>query len=259
MSILMKNRLSSIFENKKKKISIYVTAGYPNLTDTVKLLKILEQAGVDFVEIGIPFSDSVMDGPVILNSNKIALENGMTPDILFSELEEIREKISIPLVLMGSMNPVYQYGFEEFCLRCSNAGVDGLLLPDLPLLDFKLHYQYHYQQNNIAPIFMITPQTSPGRLKEIDEAGEGFLYAVSSSSTTGSATRIADSTAYFEKLKILNLRNPVAVGFNINTKTDVHFVHQFSDAAIIGSAFIREIERGIDEHRIIKFIEGLRN
>ncbi|MCF2443577.1 tryptophan synthase subunit alpha [Dyadobacter sp. CY345] len=259
MSNLTENRLSNIFKNNKKKISIYLTAGYPNLTDTVKLLKILESAGVDFVEIGIPFSDSVMDGPVILNSHKKALENGMTLDFLFSQLEVIRKNISVPVVLMGSMNPVYQYGFENFCKKCGDLGVDGLLLPDLPLLDFKKYYQDFYQQNNLAPIFMISPQTSPTRLAAIDEAGAGFLYAVSSSSTTGSSTKMEDNIGYFEKLGNLKLKNPVAVGFNINTKNDVRIVHQYADAAIIGSAFIKEIEYEIDESRIIKFINGLEN
>jgi len=259
MNQLTENRLNNIFKNRKKKISIYLTAGYPNLADTIDLIAILEKAGVDFIEIGIPFSDSVMDGPVILNSHKIALENGMTPEILFDQLAIIRERITIPLILMGSMNPVYQFGFERFCQRCSRAGVDGLLLPDLPLSDFKLHYQNYYRLNNLAPIFMVTPQTSPERLTAIDAAGEGFLYAVSSSSTTGSSNKMADSSDYFEKLKSLNLKNPVAVGFNINTKNDVEFVHGYTDAAIIGSAFIREIEKGIDEKRIREFIDGLIN
>ena len=259
MNNLTENRLSKVFKNNKKKISIYLTAGYPNLTDTVKILEILEKAGVDFVEIGIPFSDSVMDGPVILNSHKKALENGMTLDILFEQLERIREDVSIPIVLMGSMNPVYQYGFKNFCKRCAEVGVDGLLLPDLPLSDFNQYYQDLYRQNKLAPIFMISPKTSSARLAAIDEAGAGFLYAVSSSSTTGSSTKMADNIGYFERLRNLKLKNPVAVGFNINTKPDVRIVHQYADAAIIGSAFVKEIEYKIDEDRINSFIDGLRN
>ena len=259
MIVSAQSRIPAIFKNNNKKISIYLTAGYPKLGDTGHLIEMLADAGVDFIEIGIPFSDSVMDGPVILNSHKIALENGMTPEILFDQLGRVREKVSVPIILMGSMNPVYQFGFEDFCRRCSQAGVDGLLLPDLPVLDFTLHYQKYYQEHHLAPIFMISPCTSPERLKTIDDAGEGFLYAVSGNATTGSSTRISDSIGYLDNLKNAGLKNPVAVGFNINTKADVRLVHQYADAAIIGSAFIRLIENGAVENSIRTFVSDLRN
>lgn len=259
MSLLNENRLSQIFRSPGRKLSIYLTAGYPKLNDTVPLLGILQNSGIDFVEIGIPFSDSIMDGPVILNSHQVGLDNGMTLDVLFDQLAAVRAHISIPIVLMGSMNPVYQYGFDRFCRQCKKVGVDGLLLPDLPITEFKKHYSDFYRENNLAPVFMISPQTSNARLAEIDEVTEGFLYAVSSSSTTGASSKMEDSQAYFEQLQNQNFRNPVVIGFNIKTREDISFVSQYADGVIVGSAFIQELEGGFDPDKITGFIAGLKD
>lgn len=257
MTIFKENRLKTIFKNPEKKVSIYFTAGYPALSDTAPILELLAISKVDFVEIGIPFSDSVMDGEVILESHKVALENGMTIDILFDQIEKIREKVSIPIVLMGSMNPVYQYGFEKFCQRCNEVGVDGLLLPDLPLDDYEKYYRDWYKQNNLAPIFMISPQTSEERMKRIDALGEGFLYALSGNSTTGSSGEMGKSSDYLEKLASHKFTNPVVLGFNIKTKTDIRFAHQFADGAIVGSAFVKILKDGFDTKRVEDFLEEL--
>lgn len=259
MSLSNKNRLACVFNKPGKKLSIYLTAGYPKLADTVPLLEILQKSEIDFVEIGIPFSDSIMDGPIILNSHQAALKNGMTIDILFEQLTAIRERISMPIILMGSMNPVYQYGFDQFCRKCSNVGIDGLLFPDLPVLEFKKHYRAMYRENNLAPIFMISPHTLEQRLAEIDEVAEGFLYAVSSNSTTGASTKIEDSLAYFQQLKNRNFRNPVVVGFNVKNKKDVSFVHPYVDGVIVGSSFIRELDPVIDPGKIARFIADLKD
>jgi len=258
MGTITKNRFAGIFQNPDKKLSLYITAGYPALNDTVPLLKMVQDSGIDFIEIGMPFSDSIMDGPTILKSHEIALKNGMNLNILFEQLEAVRSQISIPVVLMGSMNPVYQYGFEQFCKRCSQAGVDGLLLPDLPVIDFKKFYHGFYKQYDLAPVFMITPQTSDTRLDLIDESGEGFLYAVSGNSITGAGNNITDNVVYFEKLNNKKLKNPIVVGFNINTKEDINFVQRYASGAIVGSAFIKVLENGIDQEKIKSFIEQLR-
>lgn len=259
MNLSNENRLARIFRKPGKKLSIYFTAGYPKHSDTVPLLEILQKSAIDFVEIGIPFSDSIMDGPVILNSHQVALENGMTIDVLFAQLAAIREHISIPIILMGSMNPVYQYGFDKFCRQCSRIGIDGLLLPDLPVLEFKKHYRGMYRENNLAPVFMISPQTSEQRLSEIDAVTEGFLYAVSSSSTTGASAQMEDSLTYFQQLKNRHFRNPVVVGFNVKNKTDIALVHQYVEGVIVGSSFVQELVGGIDPEKIVRFIAGLKD
>ncbi|MCF0058783.1 tryptophan synthase subunit alpha [Dyadobacter sp. CY356] len=257
METFKKNRLKTIFKSPEKKVSIYFTAGYPALTDTLDLLSLLAESKVDFVEIGIPFSDSVMDGEVILESHKVALENGMTIEILFDQIQKIRAQVSIPVVLMGSMNPVYQYGFEKFCQRCHEAGVDGLLLPDLPLDEYEKYYRVWYQQNDLAPIFMISPQTNGDRMKRIDELGEGFLYALSGNSTTGSTSEIGDNSEYLQRLSNHKFINPVVLGFNIKTKDDILFANQFADGAIVGSAFVKTLKGGFNKERTKHFLEQL--
>lgn len=252
------NRLTELFANRTGKLSIYITAGYPTLDALPTLLEILQEAQVDFVEIGIPFSDSVMDGPTIVKSHETALNNGMTVDLLLSQISKARATVSLPIVIMGSMNLVYQYGFEKFCDACGQLKIDGLLLPDLPLTDFKREYQLFYKKNKLAPVFMVTPETTESRFSQIDAVTEGFLYAVSSSSTTGASRSVKDSQAYFERLFQTESKNPVVVGFNIKTKEDIDFVGQYASGAIIGSAFIKILENGIDKKRIFQFIAQLR-
>lgn len=258
MEIVTTNRLKAAFEAPKNLLSLYITAGFPNLTDTVPLLRALQASNVDFVEIGLPFSDSLMDGPVIQHSHRVALENGMTLEVLFEQLKSIRSEITMPLVFMGALNPIIQFGTERFCQLCHEVGIDGVLIPDLPLTDYKRVLKERFRKYNLAPIFMITPRTTQARLEEIDEEGEGFLYVMSSNSTTGNARGLADSYAYFERIKTFPLRNPTAIGFNISKSEDVKFAHQFSQGAIVGSAFIRFLLQKKDPISIAEFISNLR-
>src|ERR1035437_5862525 len=203
----MKNRITALFERKDKNIlSIYCTAGYPELNDTQTIITELEKSGADLIEIGIPFSDPVADGPVIQHSSEIALKNGMTVNLLFEQLENIRDHVSIPLILMGYFNPVMQYGIENFCAKCKEIGIDGTILPDLPLDVFEDQYKELFEKNNLSNIFLITPQTPDSRIRKIDSLSSAFIYMVSSSSTTGIKTSIIDSqTAYFERIKKMDL------------------------------------------------------
>jgi tryptophan synthase alpha chain len=249
------NRFTDLFIKKDKVLSVYFTAGYPTLEDTGKIILLLQKYGVDSIEIGIPFSDSLMDGPVIQQANTTALENGMTIDILFRQLKEIKDKLRVPLILMSSMNPVYQYGFERFCKNCAVSGVQGTIIPEMRIEEFHKNYQALYKENNISGIFMITPQTTDERIKLIDESSDGFIYMISSNSTTGNAKSIYQNEEYFKKVKKLKLKNPSLIGFNINTKEDVYFASRYSKGVIVGTAFIKAISEGIEEEKIQLFLE----
>ncbi|MDX1284495.1 MAG: tryptophan synthase subunit alpha, partial [Draconibacterium sp.] len=182
----MKNRINQLFEKKKQNIlSVYFTAGFPNLEDTVEIIQELEKNGVDLIEIGMPFSDPTADGPTIQKSSEVALKNGMNLNLLFEQLKEIRKTVSIPLILMGYINPIYQFGFENFCKKCAEVGIDGTILPDLPLAEYESEYKPYFKKFNLHNILLITPQTSNARIKQIDVASSGFIYMVSSASTTG--------------------------------------------------------------------------
>ena len=204
------NRIDTLFRTKKQNIlSVYFTAGYPRVEDTVEIIQTLEKTGADMVEIGIPFSDPTADGPVIQHSNEVALKNGMSLNILFSQLETIRGKVSVPLLLMGYVNPVYQYGFEKFCRKCRETGIDGVILPDLPPDEFKANYRSFFEENQLHNILLVTPQTSDDRIREIDRLSTGFIYLVSSASTTGSANKgLLSQAAYFNKIRDMKLTNP---------------------------------------------------
>ncbi|WP_432410013.1 tryptophan synthase subunit alpha [Rasiella sp. SM2506] len=251
-------RIHTKLQEDKKLLSIYFTAGYPNLEDTVPILEALEANGVDMVEIGLPFSDPLADGPTIQASSTQALKNGMTTQKLFEQLEGIREKISIPLILMGYFNPVLQYGVEAFCKKCQEIGIDGLILPDLPLAEYQEHYQATFEKYGLANVFLITPQTSEERIRELDNASNGFIYMVSSASVTGSKEGFGDAqTTYFNRIAAMNLKNPQIVGFGISNAETFKTATQHSKGAIIGSAFIKMItEKGISG--IPYFIEGIR-
>lgn len=253
----MKNRINQLFQDKKENIlSVYFTAGYPKLDDTVSIIEKLVANGVDLIEIGMPFSDPVADGPVIQHSSLVALKNGMTIETLFEQLKGIREKVNLPLILMGYLNPVIQFGLEEFCQKCAEVGIDGLILPDLPLNEYQENYREIFLRYNLHNILLITPQTSEKRLKQIDEASHGFIYMVSSSSTTGAKASVADfHLDYFERIKNMNLNNPRLIGFGISNKETFNNACGYAQGAIIGSAFVKALdgEKTLDE-KISNFV-----
>jgi tryptophan synthase alpha chain len=257
----MENRLQKLFSTKKKNIvSIFFTAGFPYLDDTVSIIESLEKEGVDLIEIGFPFSDPLADGPIIQHSSKLALENGMNLNLLFKQLKGIRSKVKIPLLLMGYLNPVLQFGIEKFCKTAAEAGIDGVILPDLPLQECLDHYQPLFQQNNLSNIFLITPQTSVERIKLIDKHSNGFIYLVSSASTTGTQMGVSDEKEkFFKRINTMHLRNPVLTGFGISDKRSLTAASKYSNGTIIGSAFIKAIENGKNiEENIHQFISTLR-
>lgn len=253
------NRIDHLFENKKKQVlNIYCTAGYPALTSTVEVITALQEYGADVIEIGIPYSDPLADGPVIQHSNMIAIKNGMSIDVLFKQIEDIRLKVQLPLILMGYMNPVLQYGFEKFCADAQKAGIDGLIIPDLPVFEFDMQYKAVFEKHGLKFIFLITPETTEERIKQIDERCSGFIYAVSSSSTTGNNKAIGEQTAYFEKLRQLKLKNPVLVGFGIKDRETFNTACQHTNGAIIGSAFIKALENSTSINQTVKkFINSI--
>jgi tryptophan synthase alpha chain len=234
------NRIPDKFKNNKKLLSIYFTAGYPKLDDTVEILQQLEKNGVDMVEIGLPFSDPLADGPTIQASSQKALENGMTTEILFQQLKDVRKTVSIPLIIMGYFNPILQFGVENFCEKCAEIGIDGLILPDLPLAEYEEHYSEIFKKYGLLNIFLITPQTSEERILQIDAASEGFIYMVSSASVTGNSSGFgAETERYFERVAALQLKNPQIVGFGINNSETFQQATKYAKGAIIGSAFIK--------------------
>jgi len=242
----------------KKVLSIYFTAGYPEKEDTTIVLQQLQDSGVDLVEIGLPFSDPLADGPTIQDSSTTALKNGMSTQLLFDQLKDIRKSIHIPLIVMGYFNPMLQYGVDAFLKECAQIGIDGIIMPDLPLAEYKQHYAAMYEKYGIKNIFLITPQTSDARIREIDKASDSFIYLVSTASVTGSKSGFGpEQEAYFERIANMKLKNPLVVGFGI------HDAHTFTQAtkhtsgAIIGSAFIKTItEKGLAG--IAPFIQSLR-
>ena len=253
------NRIKKRLQENKKILSIYFTAGYPNLDDTLPVLQELENNGVDMVEIGLPFSDPLADGPTIQASSTQAIYNGMSTEVLFQQLEDVRNTVSMPLIIMGYFNPILQYGVEEFCKKCSEIGIDGLIIPDLPLAEYREHYQAIVEKYNLVNVFLITPQTSNERIIEIDEASHGFIYMVSSASTTGSSTRFGkNQIEYFNRISELNLRNPQIVGFGISNKESFLAATEKTKGAIIGSAFIKMLsKKGING--VQEFIKNILN
>ena len=253
-----KNRINQLFQNKKENIlSVYFTAGYPDPEETVPLIEGLEKHGVDLIEIGMPFSDPVADGPVIQHSSHIALENGMSVKKLFEQLKDIRKKTTIPLILMGYLNPVLQFGVENFCKKCAEVGIDGLILPDLPLDVYKEEFRILFEQYGLHNILLITPQTSEKRLREIDEASSGFIYMVSSSSTTGMKSKVSDfHQDYFERIKNMHLKNPRLIGFGISNQETFVNACKYAQGAIIGSAFVKALDEDITlDGKISNFVK----
>jgi len=241
----MNNRIQQAFQRKQKDLlNVYFTAGYPRLHDTVPLIEALAAAGADLIEIGMPFSDPLADGPVIQQSSTVALQNGMNMRVLFGQLKDVRHSVpDTPILLMGYLNPVLQFGVENFCREAATAGVDGVILPDLPLDDYVAEYQEIFQRHHLRPVFLITPQTAPARIRRIDELTDSFLYLVSGPGTTGGANTqaVGVQDAYFQRIEDMQLRNPRLIGFGIGDKASFQHACQYAEGAIIGSALIRAL------------------
>jgi tryptophan synthase alpha chain len=255
------NRIEELFTRKKQNIlSVFYTAGFPSLQDTKVIAESLQAAGADLIEIGIPFSDPIADGPVIQSSSKKAIDNGMTLKLLLEQVGEIRKTVSLPVILMGYINPVMQYGMEKFFEDASSAGVDGLILPDMPFDEYEHLYREKMEAHDLRNIFLISPTTSDERIHKIDKATDGFIYAVSASSTTGSRNNFQpDQITYFDRLKKLNLRNPFLIGFGVADKVTFDTACKYGAGAIIGSAFIRLLESSSDlQNGVRDFIADLK-
>ncbi|MDD2328750.1 MAG: tryptophan synthase subunit alpha [bacterium] len=234
------NRIDQLFQQKKENIlSVYFTAGYPRLDDTGRVMQALEEVGVDMLEIGVPFSDPMADGPVIQASGTQALRNGMSVKTLFSQLEDIRNSVTIPLVLMGYLNPILQFGFENYCKRAAACGIDGLIIPDLPFVEYLENYKPVADRYGLHMIMLITPETSEERIRLIDDQTSGFIYMVSSASVTGSRNSFGEENlAYFRRVNAMGLKNPRLIGFGISNRETFDAACREAAGAIIGSRFI---------------------
>lgn len=249
------NRINTLFQNKKENIlSVYFTAGFPTLEDTVPTLECLQANGIDLVEIGVPFSDPMADGIVIQNSSQQALRNGMSIRKLFSQLENVRKTVYIPLITMGYLNPILQFGFENFCAECHRVGVDGMIIPDLPMSDYLNEYKAIAEKFDLEFIFLITPETSEQRIREIDMHTNGFIYMVSSAAVTGTQSSFDGKVEYFNRINAMNLKNPRLIGFGISNKSTIDMVNRYSSGAIVGSAFIKTIEETGNIEKAVKLL-----
>jgi tryptophan synthase alpha chain len=257
----MENRLINLFREKRENLlNVYFTAGFPELESTGVVLKTLEAAGADIVEIGMPYSDPLADGPTIQQSNTVALRNSMSIRKLFSQLEEVRAQVNLPVILMGYLNPVLQFGIEKFCQEAARVGVDGLILPDMPLQEYEEEYLPLFQKYNLSVIFLVTPQTSEDRIRKIDALTNSFIYLVSSASTTGSKVGGDDKQIqYFQRIRNLNLKNPKLIGFGISDRSSFQLACKYAEGAIIGSAFIKVIQQKENlEQNIRQFIQEVK-
>jgi tryptophan synthase alpha chain len=256
------SRIRKLFEKKNKNIlSVYFTAGFPTLNSTLTVMKSLQDAGADMIELGIPYSDPLADGPVIQSSGTIALANGMTITHLFKQLRNFRNEIGLPVLFMGYMNPIMQYGFENFCRDATEVGVDGLILPDLPMFEFKKEFGTIISKYNLDFVFLVTPETDEIRLRKLDQLSSGFIYAVSSSSTTGKVAALNEQEKYFERLQRLKLQNPVLIGFGIRDRSSFLKACTYANGAIIGTAYIKVLENAGDQEipaRTMEFINSLK-
>ncbi len=240
----MNNKLTILFQTKNKNLlNVYCTAGFPKKESTAEVLLSLQKAGADMIEVGMPYSDPIADGPVIQDSNMIAIANGMTIDLLFKQLKNAQKIIHVPIILMGYLNPVMQYGLEKFCKMAASVGVAGIILPDLPMFEYEHIYKKYFVSNNLSFIFLITPQTSKERILEADKLSTGFIYAVSSNSVTGSTLNNDGQNEYFKKLSSMKLKNPLMIGFGINDKKTFVNACKYASGAIIGSAYIKAIAK----------------
>lgn len=258
-TLSMYNRLTLLFMRKKNKVlNVYCTAGYPKLESTVEVMKALQKSGADIIELGMPYSDPLADGPVIQASSAVALRNGMTMAKLFAQLKNLRREISIPVVLMGYLNPLLQYGFEKFCQNCFDVGVDGLIIPDIPMFEYEKEYAAIVKKYGLDFIFLVTPETPDERIKKLDSLSTGFLYAVSSSSITGSNKDFSAVETYLKRLQDMKLKNPILVGFGIKDKETFDAATKHAAGAIIGTAYIKSLENSNDvEESTREFLEGI--
>jgi tryptophan synthase alpha chain len=252
------NRINKKLQEEQKLLSIYFTAGYPETGDTVSIIQELEKNGVDFIEIGLPFSDPLADGPTIQESSTKALKSGMTTNKLFEQLKGIRDSVEIPLIIMGYFNPILQYGVEKFCKKCAETGIDGLIIPDLPVDVYNEEYRQIFEENGLQNIFLITPQTSEERIRFIDSVSSGFIYMVSSASVTGSTSGFGEETKkYFKRVNDMQLKNPQVVGFGISDAESFQQATQYAKGAIIGSAFIKHLNKN-GKNKIADFVKSIR-
>lgn len=259
-------RITKLFQRKPSHLlNVYCTAGYPHLDSTLPVMRALQESGADMIELGMPYSDPLADGPVIQASSETALNNGMTIDLLFDQLASLREPPSqggigndMPVILMGYLNPVLQYGIDRFCTRAAAVGIDGIILPDLPPIEFTRHYGAVFQQHALDFIFLVTPETANERVLQLDALSSGFLYAVSSSATTGKDQNMDRVIEYLRKLSTLGLKNPVLCGFGIKDHAGFMKVSEAAAGAIIGSAYIRALQGQVHyEEATKKFIHAI--
>ena len=253
------SNINELFKKKKERIlNVYCTAGYPELDSTLEVMKALQDHGADLIELGMPYSDPLADGPVIQASGARALQNGMTINKLFEQLQGFRKEIHLPVILMGYLNPLLQYGMERFCARAAEVGIDGLIIPDIPMFEFETRYSAIINKHGLHFIFLVTPETSEARIRKLDSLSSGFLYAVSSSSITGSDKDFAPVEAYLQKLSGMNLKNPVLVGFGIRDRATFDAACRYTAGAIIGTAYIRALDGpGEVAQKTKKFLESI--
>ncbi|WP_354432040.1 MULTISPECIES: tryptophan synthase subunit alpha [unclassified Mucilaginibacter] len=254
------NRLNQLFAAKNNNLlSIYFTAGYPELNTTVDIAEALEKAGADFLEIGFPYSDPVADGPTIQHSSQTALDNGMNLNILFEQLKDLRNRVSIPVLLMGYVNPIVQYGVDRFCKAAAAVGVDGIIVPDLPMYEYEMLYSNHFEDNGLSNIFLVTPQTSEERIRKIDSLSNSFIYLLSSSSITGGSLQLTDSIEeYYKRIKAMTLNNPAIIGFGISDNRSFNKACEYANGAIVGSAFVKLLGEDGYMDKIPAFIKGIK-
>ncbi len=255
------NRINKVFFSKKKNVlNIYFTAGYPKIDDTLRIARALQAAGTDIIEIGIPYSDPIADGTTIQYSSQKALDAGMSLKLLMIQLQDLRKYISIPVILMGYINPVLQYGFGKFCRDCKDVGIDGVILPDLPMQEYLETYQRTFEEYGIYNIFLITPQTSERRILRINEVSKGFIYMVSSASITGAKQNVSqEQVDYFERIQKMNLSIERLIGFGISNKETFKNACKYASGAIIGSAFINQLSKDASDGAIISFVGSIVN
>ncbi len=256
------NRIDKLFKEKTKNIlSVYFTAGYPHLDSTTIIIKALAEAGADMIEIGMPFSDPMADGPIIQHSNKVALDNGMSIRLLFNQLTDIRKDVEIPLLLMGYLNPVIQFGMENFCKECSRIGIDGVILPDLPPLVYRDRFLPCFEKSDLHNILLITPQSDKERIRTIDKISRGFIYMVSSSSVTGIKGNFSEEQiSYFKRVSEMNLKNPCLIGFGISDQEAFKMACKYAAGGIIGSAFVKILgQDGSVSENINQFIKRIKS
>ncbi len=257
------NRINQLFNDKKNNIlSVYFCAGDPTLESAPEIIRTLEKKGVDMIEIGIPFSDPMADGPVIQNASTRALRNGMTLKKLFAQLEDIRKDVSIPLILMGYLNPILQYGFTDFCIKCRECGIDGAIIPDLPFKEYQEEFRAPAEKYGLKIIMLITPETSEERIRQIDDNTDGFIYMVSSAAVTGTQKNFDEQKqAYFQRIDGMHLKNPRMIGFGISNRQTFESAAAHAAGCIIGSKFVTllEEEEGDADKATDRLLDALRH